>query len=104
MSEYRNRRGNPISPVEWQRRFEDTNYRAVSNDLLDNGMQVSTFWVGVADGAPSAARPLFETLVFGGENDHRKRTYATLADAICGHRRIVDKLEHPAQGESNPCP
>lgn len=102
MSEYRNRKGKRISDSEWTRRFADTNYRAVSNDLLDDGVQVSTFWVGAAEKNEVAGRQLFETLAFGGEHDHRKRTYSTLADAIRGHREIVDKLREDLAGKAQP--
>jgi hypothetical protein len=72
---------------EWARDFEDFHGRIVRQDVLWNGVFLSTVWLGLdhrlfGDGPPL----IFETMAFDfvGEDVLQER-YATLDDAERGH-------------------
>lgn len=82
---------------EWGQDFEDRSKKIVEQTELPNGKWVSTVWLGLdhqyGDGPPL----IFETMVFtektdkglGGEEDMER--YSTEAEAIEGHKRMVEK-------------
>lgn len=90
-------------PVEtdlhgWGRMLDDRKGRTVGVDEV-NGLRVSTVFLGMnhnydADGPPL----LFETMVFGGEDEPMWR-YSTWDEAQAGHQRVVDALRAGRQLE-----
>lgn len=91
---------------EWARDFEDIEKRRVGFDKLDNGLEISTVWLGL-DHSSGTGRPLiFETMVFfpckkeftlGGRTIKVDREefdmvrYSTLEEARLGHKMMVKK-------------
>lgn len=88
MSRYYDRQGNPISMMEWCKKFEDNGYKRVSFDKLEN-CYVSTVWLGVDHNFLGGNPLIFETLVFGGPLDGEMYRYHTEEEAIKGHEEMV---------------
>jgi hypothetical protein len=63
----------------------------VAKTVLAGGVEVSTMFIGQAlPGSPPGGPPLvFETLVLGGPRSGETDRYATEADALSGHERVV---------------
>jgi hypothetical protein len=54
---------------------------------------VSTVFLGFDHRLIGAGEPiLFETMIFGGDHDCYQERYETEAQAVAGHRRIVEWL------------
>ena len=91
MSNYYDREGEPITPLEWAELFNDADYKIIQQDRPD-GMLISTVWRG--DTNPEGEPAIFETAVFNTtegedgfevwENIYRVR-YHTQAEAESGH-------------------
>ncbi len=83
----------------WARDFEDFRGRVVRQEMLWNGLWVSTVWIGInlAPFRIGLDRPLiFETMVFdhlnaGSTVDEACERYATLEDAELGHRFLTEE-------------
>jgi len=61
---------------------------------------VSTVFVGIDLAFFESTPMMFESLVFGGDNDGYCEHYATWQDAENGHQRIVDEIKTtPAIGQ-----
>ena len=91
MSQCYNREGEPISHEEWARMFEDHEYQVVKQDTLDNGIFVSTVWLGLNHAFGGGPHRIFETMVFGGQEELQNR-YATLSDAESGHQAMIEQV------------
>jgi hypothetical protein len=98
MSDYYDRKGNPMEMLEWAKALETE--RRVDATTLPDGKWVSTVWVGLnhqfGDGPPL----IFETMVFPSDHDMHdldSDRYATEEEAIFGHQRMVKKW---SEGES----
>lgn len=93
--------------LEWAKDFEDMNKRRVAIDILPNGVEVSTVWLGL-DHNVFGPRPLiFETMLFVKQNheftfngrtvkfDHEEIgdqwRYSTEEEALRGHKMQVKK-------------
>ena len=88
--------------LEWGRWFETAD-RHVADTRLDDGVRISTVFLGIdhqfGDGPPI----LFETLIFGGPHDQEMFRYATWAQANAGHTEVVRAIiesrnPNPADG------
>lgn len=87
-----------VDPLEWAKWFEKAN-RTIDYTELENGYGVSTVFLSIEHGRDEQGRPiLFETMVFSKDADYEKDCvrYATRADALTGHCRMVQKW---AKGE-----
>src|SRR5690348_9039004 len=88
-----------VGLLEWAMDLEKP--RHVAQDLLWNGILVSTVWLGLDHNYSEWGPPLiFETMTF----DHLRQystyreeqeRYSTYEDAEEGHRRMVDKVSAP---------
>ena len=77
----------PIEDViEWGRWFENAN-RHVALTQVDR-LQVSTVFLGLDHSFGGEIPILFETMIFGGEEEYQKR-YATWEQAEAGHKKAV---------------
>lgn len=88
-----NKKGEPISLLECGRLREDRTYSTVMTTNLDNGLLVSTVWLGLNHAHLGGPPLIFETMVFGGDRDGDCERYATEAEARAGHARVVAELE-----------
>lgn len=99
MSGYFDRKGNPMSMLEWAQRTEARIDKRVATDVLPNGYWVSTIWLGLnhqfGDGPPL----IFETMVFPCDANGKVADfgdldcdrYSTEAEALAGHAALVAK-------------
>lgn len=91
MPDYYDRQGNRITMMDWAQRFEDRERKRVAFDTV-GGVEVSTVWLGLnhqfGDGPPL----IFETMVFGGEDDGWQDRYSTEAEAEAGHAAVLAKI------------
>lgn len=89
------RQGRPISATEAERLLGDIDARRVAHDVFvidDAPVWVSTAHVVLDHGFEPDAPPLiFETMIFGGPDADYCARYATEADALAGHVRIVER-------------
>ena len=83
-ADFFDRAGQPISMVDWSNKLDVWDYRRVALDDLPNGKRVSTVWLGARPG-------LFETMTFPGLRIQR---YETEAEALAGHRAMVEDESH----------
>ena len=81
--------GNPIDAEEWARLFNED--RVIGSDYLGD-VHVSTVWLGL-DHSFGGKKPLiFETMVFGLEEDELQWRYSTKKEAIKGHKEAVESV------------
>lgn len=84
-----------VKPAEsleaWALWFKDVeNRRLVTTHFPSGDVLVSTVFLGIDHGFFDALTPvLFETMIFGGEQDNYQRRYTTLEDALAGHDEAV---------------
>lgn len=92
---YYDRKGQPIELMEWGGLLKDINYKRVGETDLPDGRRVSTVWLGLDHGFGGGEPLIFETMVFGRDSwsDLACERYATLAEAVAGHARIVAECE-----------
>lgn len=86
--------GAPISRDRWVQLFDMENrrlgYTRIWGDLV---IEVSTVWLGLDHRYSQNGPPLiFETMIFGGDQDGETARYSTQEDAIRGHNEIVSEL------------
>lgn len=77
----------PAELVEWANWFETAD-RVVAKDEIGD-IKISTVFLGL-DYSFGAGKPLlFETMIFGGENDQYQERYSTWEEAEAGHKEAV---------------
>ncbi len=96
MTVYFDKQGKKIELRDWVRLFEDKEYQIVAQEILPNGVHVSTAWLGLEHGAKNGKPYIFETIVFVPLDEHytdNKETcrYTNLEDAKKGHKELVEK-------------
>jgi hypothetical protein len=77
--------------LAWARDFENQKIRFVASALLPGVGRVSTVWLGIPPNPFGGAPLIFETAVFGKHGELDGARYATEAEAIKGHYRMVAK-------------
>ena len=90
MSDFYDRKGQPMDLMEWATAFEDTD-RKIGDDTI-NGQQVSTVWLGSHYNYGEGPPLIFETMIFGGPHDQYCDRYSTEEAALAGHDQIVAAL------------
>jgi hypothetical protein len=105
---YFDKAGNPISMRRWgelRERKDGTtisDYARIGLTDFEGGVWVSTVWLGMDHGfhiGPGPRKPvIFETMVFSNNDaypyNEAQMRYHTEAEAIEGHRRTCDDIEH----------
>lgn len=93
MSGYYDREGKPMDLDAWSAAFGDQEYKRVGYTEVGD-VRVSTVWLGMnhnwGDGPPL----IFETRVFGGEDDEWMDRYATEDAAVAGHNEVVAAVKN----------
>lgn len=86
----------PCDSLTWTRWFEDHHAeRVLAQDRLEDGLTVSTVFVGINMVFLDRGPPLiYETVIFGGEHDGYQNRYATRAEALDGHRDALRLAQH----------
>ena len=90
--------GEPVAEPDlmaWGRWFEDAD-RQVAVTYIDEArtVRVSTVFLGLDHNFNEGGAPiLWETIVFGGPHDQEQDRYASKADALAGHGRLVKLAE-----------
>jgi hypothetical protein len=99
-----NRQGEIVSFTQWCRlQADDPDYRRVAEDIVEQegaSLRVSTVLLGIEHpgGIHTPEKPddkplIFETMVFVPDGNHYTHRYATEADAVEGHKLIVESLK-----------
>lgn len=81
----------PCDLMTWARWLESAN-RKIGYTKTENG-NVSTVCLGLNHQFDDGPPLLFETLVFGGTEDGDMERYSTYDQAVCGHKKMVEKIE-----------
>lgn len=77
---------------EYGRMFNDINRRRVANTYLENGVHVSTVFLGSDHGYDGVSK-WFESMVFGLEGDDEiQERYETWDEAVEGHNILVRRM------------
>jgi hypothetical protein len=78
--------------LEWAEFFESSNRQIGLDYNADKTVRVSTVFLGIDHGFMMGDGPpiLFETMIFGGENDLEMWRYATYDEAEDGHNRACE--------------
>lgn len=93
-SAYDNSRGDAW--LQWARDMEAYGERRIAQDMLWNGLWVSTIWLGLDHSFGFGPPLIFETMVFDhlhGDrgDDLAQERYSTLEDAQLGHLFLVEE-------------
>jgi hypothetical protein len=103
VTDYYDRGGFSISQLRWTHLFQDKSYQVVRQTMIGDVM-VSTVWLGLDHGHGDGPPIIFETMVFGPKHVFEEQyRYATEADALAEHRKIVAQLrlvERAVSGEN----
>lgn len=106
---YYDRSGNNISFRDWARlcawdEKNDLNYKRVGGTTV-GPYWISTVWLGLNHQYGTGRPLIFETMVFSKEeSDLACHRYATEAEAIAGHERVVEEVSliYEATKENTP--
>ena len=90
MRNFYNKSGKKIDTLVWGELMEDSEYKRVGLDKKD-GITVSTVWLGLDHSFSDNKLLIFETMVFGLEDEEIMERYSTLEEAQKGHKRFVEK-------------
>jgi hypothetical protein len=84
--------GHPMEMAEWRRVFGDIDRRRIARTELPNAT-ISTVWLGIDHGWGEGPPLIFETMWFKGADGEEMERYATKAEALAGHERMVAKAK-----------
>lgn len=91
-----------INLTAWAEWFEDPERRRVARTDIDKDVWVSTVFLGLDHSFTDSGPPiLFETMIFGGEEDQFMQRYATYDQAETGHNEIVARLQERRTSNAN---
>lgn len=92
--------GKPIDLFEWAKLFEargeaaDESWWRIQTEVGDH--TVSTVWLGIDHNFSGDGPPLiFESMIFGDDDELEIRRYATWEEARVGHEELVQSLSGP---------
>jgi len=80
--------------IEWGTWFEKANKHVKNDHVTVRGkkIHISTVFLGLDHGYDGEVL-LFETIIFGGENDEERWRYATWDEAEAGHKKALDLVK-----------
>lgn len=79
--------------MTWAAFFENQNNRRIAATDIENGVHVSTVFLGVDHQFGKGPPLLFETMIFGGPLHEQCWRYASYDDAAIGHKMAVKKAK-----------
>ncbi len=74
--------------ITWAMWFE-SNDREVAYTEKEDGVFISTVFLGIDHSFGGDKPLLFETMIFGGDNDGYQDRYATKEEALAGHEEAL---------------
>ena len=78
--------------VKWAKWYETAN-RHVGNTVI-GGIKISTVFLGLDHNFGGSGPPvLWESMIFGGENDDYQERYTSYKRAVNGHKLAVDMVK-----------
>lgn len=84
--------GQPISPDEWGRKFEDLAGRTLAEDPVPGGT-LRTVWLGLVDGTIDGARLFGSAFIRDGGGADERETYDSKEAALEGHQRHLSEMQ-----------
>ncbi len=88
---YYDKDGSEISILEWGQKMQDPKYKIVAKTKVRKAL-VSTVWLGINHQFGTGPPLIFETMVFGENEEDITERYSKLKAAEMGHHFIVAKL------------
>lgn len=76
--------------LEWATQFETQNKIVEQTDIGD--VLISTVFLGVDHSYFGSTPILFETMIFGGNNNDYQDRYSTWDEAVIGHQLACEKV------------
>lgn len=89
MPEYYDKDCCAITQEKWVELFGDMDYRRIGWTELPNDITVSTVWLGLVHGHGPNGPLIFETMVNESGNWNETYRYATIDEALAGHKARV---------------
>lgn len=93
------RNGDPITMEQWSELVGNLEYKRVAYTTMGE-VVVSTVWLGMNHNFDDVGPPLiFETMIFGGDLADEQWRWATEAEALDGHEKVVGeaRIAHQLQ-------
>lgn len=75
--------------IKWAQWYKKAN-RVVKKTDLPGGVRVSTVFLGIDHNFMGGTPLLFETMIFGGENNEFQERYSTWEEAEEGHQQAIE--------------
>jgi len=93
---YFDRKGQPLTVMEWDDLIENHGYRRIALTEFPDGSRVSTVWLGIDHGWGRGPPVIFETMIFesGGWYHSDCVRYSTEEEAIAGHDSMVQRWKN----------
>src|SRR5690348_11829956 len=88
MSDKYDKNGKPLSLMAWATLLEDRDYKRVASSQIGQYL-ISTVWLGLNHNYDGGKPLIFETMVFGPDDEEYTERYSTEAEALAGHKRAV---------------
>jgi hypothetical protein len=76
--------------IEWAKSFEGSN-RTVEKTTIGD-VDISTVFLGIDHSFGGGEPLLFETMIFGGDDDGYQERYSTWDEAVKGHKFACEKV------------
>lgn len=83
-----------------ERKLSDPDYKRVARTRLWWGGCVSTIWLGLDHGFGNSKPMIFESMLFGGEDNNSLQRYSTEHEALKGHKEMVKEYNGLRYGVS----
>lgn len=95
MSNFWSKTGELISSTEWAKLFADKSYQIIKQTKLDNGIFISTVWLGISYGETPSGPLIFETIVWPSDKseDEEMYRYTSERDALFNHNKLVESKD-----------
>jgi len=86
-----------ISYETWLRLIRDEKYCRIKKTKLDNGITITTSWLGMPTGYGPTGPKIYATVVRETNKDNSVTEYATEEEALEHHKHLVDTHTDPKE-------
>ena len=95
--------GNPVlehNIRKWGLWMQDGEKRRVAWDVLPSGVRVSTVFLGLDHNWGDDPPVLWETMIFGGNQEGYQELYTSLEEAVEGHKKALELASKEVPNEN----
>jgi hypothetical protein len=91
---YPTTKDDPRGTLAWAKDFENQELKKVAFTEIPGKGCVSTVYLGLDHQFGNGKPLIFESMFFGNDGQERQERYSTEAEAIAGHKCMVDKFSN----------